>query len=293
MINDNIRKFRKQKGMSQEEMAVRLHVVRQTVSKWENGLSVPDAQVLIQMATLLEVTVSKLLGIDIDSRDIDDLTAELARVNEELANKNRQEITMKRASEKRGLILFLSFASMLICLIIKNALLSAVLSGICMLCGVLILYRNMALLTSITTENMRIKTLRITTIVNIGFLGLGIVMAVLTAADLITFTEHEERMFAMLLVACVMIFAGIISPKLPFTRHTGLRLPWTVRDEDTWNLAHKIVGYISLPVALLYMACSLTIEDFEMVTLLAMLIWIGVPGGISYIYFWRKMHGKL
>ena len=293
MINDNIRKFRKQKGMSQEEMAVRLHVVRQTVSKWENGLSVPDAQVLIQMATLLEVTVSKLLGIDIDSRDIDDLTAELARVNEELANKNRQEITMKRASEKRGLILFLSFASMLICLIIKNALLSAVLSGICMLCAVLILYRNMALLTSITTADMRIKTLRITTIVNIGFLGLGIVMAVLTAADLITFTEHEERMFAMLLVACVMIFAGIISPKLPFTRHTGLRLPWTVRDEDTWNLAHKIVGYISLPVALLYVACSLTIEDFEMVTLLAMLIWIGVPGGISYIYFWRKMHGKL
>lgn len=293
MINDNIRKFRKQKGMSQEEMAVRLHVVRQTVSKWENGLSVPDAQVLIQMATLLEVTVSKLLGIDIDSRDIDDLTAELARVNEELANKNRQEITMKRASEKRGLILFLSFASMLICLIIKNALLSAVLSGVCMLCAVSVLYRNMALLTSITTEDMRIKTLRITTIVNIGFLSLGIVLAVLTAADLITFTEHEGRMFAMLLVACVMIFAGIISPKLPFTRHTGLRLPWTVRDEDTWNLAHKIVGYISLPVALLYVACSLTIENFEMVTLLAMLIWIGVPGGISYIYFWRKMHGKI
>ena len=134
MINDNIRKFRKQKGMSQEEMAVRLHVVRQTVSKWENGLSVPDAQVLIQMATLLEVTVSKLLGIDIDSRDFDDLTAELARLNEELANKNRQEVTMKRANEKRGLILFLSFASMLICLTIKCALLSAVLSGICMLC---------------------------------------------------------------------------------------------------------------------------------------------------------------
>lgn len=293
MINDNIRKFRKQKGMSQEEMAVRLHVVRQTVSKWENGLSVPDAQVLIQMATLLEVTVSKLLGIDIDSRDIDDLTAELARLNEELANKNRQEITMKRASEKRGLILFLSFASMLICLIIKNALLSAVLSGICMLCAVYVLYRNMALLTSITTEDMRIKTLRITTIVNIVFLSLGIVLAVLTAADLITFTEHAERMFAMLLVACVIIFAGIVSPKLPFTRHTGLRLPWTVRDEDTWNLAHKIVGYISLPVALLYVACSLTIEDFEMVTLVAMLIWIGVPGGISYIYFWKKMHGKL
>lgn len=47
MINDNIRRYRKEKGLSQEEMAVRLHVVRQTVSKWENGKSVPDAEVLI------------------------------------------------------------------------------------------------------------------------------------------------------------------------------------------------------------------------------------------------------
>ncbi|OUO25088.1 hypothetical protein B5F86_13590 [Lachnoclostridium sp. An298] len=39
MINDNIRRYRKEKGLSQEEMAVSLHVVRQTVSKWENGVS--------------------------------------------------------------------------------------------------------------------------------------------------------------------------------------------------------------------------------------------------------------
>ncbi|WP_331497999.1 helix-turn-helix transcriptional regulator [Mediterraneibacter glycyrrhizinilyticus] len=47
MINDNIRRYRKEKGLSQEEMTVRLHVVRQTVSKWENGKSVPDAKALI------------------------------------------------------------------------------------------------------------------------------------------------------------------------------------------------------------------------------------------------------
>ena len=46
MINDNIRRYRKEKGLSQEEMTVRLHVVRQTVSKWENGKSVPDAKAL-------------------------------------------------------------------------------------------------------------------------------------------------------------------------------------------------------------------------------------------------------
>lgn len=62
MINENIRHFRKAKGISQEEMAVKLNVVRQTVSKWENGLSVPDVDVLIHMANLLDVSVSQLLG---------------------------------------------------------------------------------------------------------------------------------------------------------------------------------------------------------------------------------------
>ena len=53
MINENIKHFRKTRGMSQEEMAVKLNVVRQTVSKWEKGLSIPDADVLIEMANLL------------------------------------------------------------------------------------------------------------------------------------------------------------------------------------------------------------------------------------------------
>lgn len=293
MINDNIRKYRKEKGLSQEEMAVRLHVVRQTVSKWENGLSVPDAEMLIDIAQLLDVPVSKLLGIEVDQSNTDNLTEELARLNELLAKKNQHEAVVKRANQKRGLILLLSFVSMLIALGAENPIVSIVLSGGCILIAVVILYRNLALLTSVTTDDMRLRVLRVTTIVNIAVLIIGIVMSLLTATDIIQFSEHGEKMFAMLLVACVMIFAGIVSPKLPFTRHTGLRLPWTVSDEDTWNLAHRVLGYISLPLALLYAACSLTISDFEQVTLIAILLWIGIPGGISYIYFWKKTHGKL
>ena len=47
MLNENIKAIRKSKGLSQEELAVRLNVVRQTVSKWENGLSVPVSDMLI------------------------------------------------------------------------------------------------------------------------------------------------------------------------------------------------------------------------------------------------------
>ena len=65
MINENIKHFRKTRGMSQEEMAVKLNVVRQTVSKWEKGLSIPDADVLIEMANLLDVSVSQLRRVSI------------------------------------------------------------------------------------------------------------------------------------------------------------------------------------------------------------------------------------
>lgn len=87
MIDKNIKHFRKAKGMSQEEMAIKLNVVRQTVSKWENGLSVPDADVLIRMAELLNVSVSRLLGIEAEDKSNKDLSEELSKLNEQLAKK--------------------------------------------------------------------------------------------------------------------------------------------------------------------------------------------------------------
>ncbi len=62
MLYDNIRKLRLERGMSQEELAEKLYVVRQTVSKWEKGLSVPDADMLVKLSEVLGVSVSELLG---------------------------------------------------------------------------------------------------------------------------------------------------------------------------------------------------------------------------------------
>ena len=218
---------------------------------------------------------------------------ELARLNEELAELKRVEITAAQANQKRNLILFFSFAAMLFAMIIKNEIISIILVGLCILAAVCVLYKNLALLTSVTTDDMRIKTLKVTTIFNVCILIIGIISAVLVGMDIITVSENGEKLFAVLFVSCVMIFGGIVSPKLPFSRHTGLRLPWTVQDEDTWNLAHRIIGYISLPLVLLYLAGTWTISNFEMVSMMVILAWIGIPGVISYIYFWKKMHVTL
>lgn len=73
MLNENIRNFRKKKGISQEELAIRLNVVRQTVSKWENGLSVPDSEMLITLAEALDTSVSILLGETSNETVTDDM----------------------------------------------------------------------------------------------------------------------------------------------------------------------------------------------------------------------------
>ncbi len=89
MLSENIRTMRKKKGLTQEEFAARLHVVRQTVSKWEKGLSVPDSDMLIKISEVLEVSVGDLLGTKIPDEQTD-IARQLERVNEQLAIKNKR-----------------------------------------------------------------------------------------------------------------------------------------------------------------------------------------------------------
>ena len=90
MLNENIKAIRKSKGLTQEELAVKLNVVRQTISKWEQGLSVPDSEVLISISEVLETPVSTLLGETVMESEVDDLKAiseKLEIVNLQLAQR--------------------------------------------------------------------------------------------------------------------------------------------------------------------------------------------------------------
>jgi len=95
MLNENIKTLRKSKGLSQEELAIKLNVVRQTVSKWENGLSVPDSSMLVLLAEELDTSVSTLLGEPVTEPAADDVKAiaeKLEVINLQLAKKDRQKM---------------------------------------------------------------------------------------------------------------------------------------------------------------------------------------------------------
>ena len=293
MLSERIKTLRKKKGMSQEELALELHVVRQTISKWENALSVPDADQLIHLAKALEVSVNSLLGMEEkESLVYEDLVNELARVNEELAEICEQERLVKQANRIRGKILFLVIISLIYISVIKNELMQVVAVGVCIIVALCILYKNLAALTIVTTKDLKLKALRTTTIFNMIVIGMCIAGSVITGTGMVKIGPAGEKFFAAFLVSAVLLFMGYISPKLPFTRHTGLRLPWTVADEETWNVAHRILGIVAIPIGVFYIGAVPFVKDFEALTVGAVLMCVAVPGIISALFYYRKFHIK-
>ena len=94
MLKDNLKTLRKKKGLSQEELSVKLNVVRQTISKWESGLSVPDAEMLISISEVFETPVSEILGENIEEKEKNDIkviSEKLEIINEQLSRKQKQK----------------------------------------------------------------------------------------------------------------------------------------------------------------------------------------------------------
>ena len=110
MLNENIKTIRKSKGLSQEELAVKLNVVRQTISKWEQGLSVPDSDMLISISEALETPVSTLLGETVTEPEAGDLKA----ISEKLEVINLQLAQRKNARRKMLHWLFISLCAVIV-----------------------------------------------------------------------------------------------------------------------------------------------------------------------------------
>ena len=106
-----------------------------------------------------------------------------------------------------------------------------------------------------------------------------------------------SKAFMASVLAVPVLFFGNVAPKIPFNRYTGLRLPWTVRDEETWIVAHRVLGYISIPIAILVFVnvpTDMLLDTYVKFWWLgAVLLWIGIPGLISGVFYYKKWNGKL
>jgi transcriptional regulator with XRE-family HTH domain len=121
MLGENIKMYRQKKQFTQEELAARLHVTRQTISKWEKNYSVPDAEMLVRLAEILEVQTSQLLGTEADdetqtTQEKENATAEqLANIAEQMAIKNRRS---RRIWKTIGIVIAIIVAAIIAAIIV-------------------------------------------------------------------------------------------------------------------------------------------------------------------------------
>ena len=116
MLSDNIKNFRKAKGLSQDELAAKLNVVRQTISKWEKGLSVPDSEMLIRISEVLEAPVSVLLAETIES----DVNSELKVIANKLEVINEQILKYNESRRKTLRAIFVVISIFASCILLSS-----------------------------------------------------------------------------------------------------------------------------------------------------------------------------
>ena len=121
MLKDNLKTLRKNKGLSQEELSIKLNVVRQTISKWETGLSVPDAEMLITISEFFETPVSDILGESIEEKETNDIKI----ISEKLEIINEQLSISQKQKKKRNYILLIIADVFVVLLFILLALLGS------------------------------------------------------------------------------------------------------------------------------------------------------------------------
>ncbi len=121
MLNENIKAIRKEKGLSQQELAVKLNVVRQTISKWEQGLSVPDSEMLISLSEALETPVSTLLGETVVETEADSIKA----ISEKLEVINLQLAQRKTTKRKVLHVLCISVCAVIVAIFVVLALIKS------------------------------------------------------------------------------------------------------------------------------------------------------------------------
>lgn len=194
--------------------------------------------------------------------------------------------------DPRRLLTLLSGTALVLALLFHNNRIAMGLALFCTLAAVVLLYRNLAKLSDISPENLKMATLKGMTVANILILAGVILFAFLLEKQIITLSEEMAPRLLGCFLGLLILWFGNAAPKLPFNRYTGLRLPWTIQDEGAWLVAHRTLGYLSLPTALFCFAGTavrLPMEQWIKIWFMGpLLVWIGIPTALSWLYFRKK-----
>ncbi|GAA0738694.1 SdpI family protein [Clostridium oceanicum] len=137
---------------------------------------------------------------------------------------------------------------------------------------------------NLSIGNPKIKTMKRINIFSIVLLA--ICFTVLQWSQELSFVEKNQSLIGFVIAIAVILVIGNVAPKIPFNRYMGLRLPWTIRDESTWKVAHRLLGYLTFPIVIVMLVGGLMV-DINQFAKWGIISWVVIPSAYSYFYYTR------
>lgn len=269
-LGENIKNRRQELKISQEYIADQLGVSRQAVSKWETGQSEPSTSNLLELSEILEIKLDDLV------RDSDG--------QQKIKIKPEQE--SKKSRRTRTTIIFLSLTTLFLALVFNELSLILIITSILAI-TVLLLITKVDGNDGAKSFNKDVKIFKKYLPFTVLFVVVLMIGVFMKNKGLLN--REQEKLYIVILVSLFYIFLASEARKLPFNRYTGLRLPWTIYDEATWNIAHEILSLVAFPICVIFIILSLkTSIDFTTVGVGSFVALILIPGLYSFIYYLRR-----
>ena len=256
-IGKFIAELRTEKELTQTELGEMLGVSYKAVSKWENGICLPDASLYNDICKIFKIT------------------------KDELFSGCRREINYK--NKTNYILLILCLILLAFCLFIPtitNNIIGMSIMGIVVIITIAFFTTNIYKLTNISKDDKRIIIIKV---FNYLFI---IAIPILIISEYIFDLETYNNEIVAIIIVSLVIASGTFFYNFPYNKYIGLRLPWTVRDESTWKIAHQIIGVISFPISILTFICAIFF-DAEICVTIGIISWILIPSIISGMHSYK------
>ncbi|MCB6202679.1 SdpI family protein [Extibacter muris] len=191
---------------------------------------------------------------------------------------------MKKSFSILEILIFAISLILLLAAYVMNIDNAGLLIGIILIIVLGIMQTQIPKFTDLSNDNPKVKTLRRMNVICVIFLVLFNILPLFKNMDFMKGIPYQ-----FILIIAIMVVSGNVAPKLPHNRHIGLRLPWTTHDENTWKAANKLLGYLTFPIVLAMVILYFIFDNKDLILLIGILSWIGIPAVYSLIYY-KNMH---
>ena len=152
---------------------------------------------------------------------------------------------MKKNDLTRIILLITSLLMLVIGFVMSKSNIEILILGILAIISLVVLDRQASDIVKLSKNNPKVKTFRFLNMFTLLIVVLCFILALSSSDNQVSITEDNKILIIGLMSAFMMIF-GNSSPKIPFNRYLGLRLPWTIRDEEIIPLISLICAHIRL-----------------------------------------------